>query len=241
MSIARSKACWPPMPSPERGPALAAAGFRDTYVADLDAIEQRGPKRGRNLLSPEKDSRPLFRWAIYEELFEAGLEPWIDAGVSNVEQAGEMARFEIAAGAARGSWPGSNRCDPAALGRTVRARRTRAADLQPRSETRRAADRLAGLARLDAEQIAASPFASGVRRMIVLDLARSAWARASEPSRCAAICDASSELANHRRRRRARIGRSRLARPGRLRCGASGLGLARRPARPARVCTGWVR
>ena len=50
--------------------ALAAIGFRTAYVADLDAIGGGEPA-----------------WSIYRELLDAGLEPWIDAGVSSVEQA----------------------------------------------------------------------------------------------------------------------------------------------------------
>ena len=57
--------------------ALARAGFRQTYVADLDAIGGAPPAL-----------------PIYSELLRAGLEPWIDAGLSSAEQARELATFE---------------------------------------------------------------------------------------------------------------------------------------------------
>jgi phosphoribosylformimino-5-aminoimidazole carboxamide ribotide isomerase len=56
--------------------ALAAAGFRQTYVADLDAIGGQAPA-----------------WSTYEELMRAGLELWVDAGLSTLEQTHEMLRF----------------------------------------------------------------------------------------------------------------------------------------------------
>jgi len=59
--------------------SLAAIGFRTAYVADLDAIGGREPA-----------------WAIYRDVLEAGLEPWIDAGISRVEQAISLSRFECA-------------------------------------------------------------------------------------------------------------------------------------------------
>jgi len=59
--------------------ALAAIGFRTVYVADLDAIGGKEPA-----------------WAIYREVLEAGLEPWVDAGVSGVEQASALSDFDVA-------------------------------------------------------------------------------------------------------------------------------------------------
>jgi phosphoribosylformimino-5-aminoimidazole carboxamide ribotide isomerase len=57
--------------------ALAAAGFRDTYVADLDAIRGAPPA-----------------WSIYEELMRSGLELWVDAGLSTAQQARAMLEFQ---------------------------------------------------------------------------------------------------------------------------------------------------
>jgi phosphoribosylformimino-5-aminoimidazole carboxamide ribotide isomerase len=58
--------------------ALAAAGFRETYVADLDAIGGAPPA-----------------WSIYEELMYAGLELCVDAGLSTLENARDMLRFHF--------------------------------------------------------------------------------------------------------------------------------------------------
>ena len=57
--------------------AFAAAGFRETYVADLDAIGGAPPA-----------------WSIYRELIRSGLELWVDAGVATGEAARELAAFE---------------------------------------------------------------------------------------------------------------------------------------------------
>ena len=56
--------------------ALADGGFCETYVADLDAILGRQPA-----------------WEIYEQLIAAGLEPWVDAGVSSPQRARQLADF----------------------------------------------------------------------------------------------------------------------------------------------------
>jgi phosphoribosylformimino-5-aminoimidazole carboxamide ribotide isomerase len=59
------------------GRALSAAGFRETYVADLDAIAGHAPA-----------------WQTHAELLDCGLELWIDAGVQSVEQASALEQFE---------------------------------------------------------------------------------------------------------------------------------------------------
>ncbi len=58
------------------GRALAACGYRDVYVADLDAIAGEEPA-----------------WAVYEMLQRLGLSLWVDAGVANAERARELATF----------------------------------------------------------------------------------------------------------------------------------------------------
>jgi phosphoribosylformimino-5-aminoimidazole carboxamide ribotide isomerase len=58
------------------GRALAAGGYRDVYVADLDAIAGDIPA-----------------WSVYELLQRLGLSLWVDAGVTNVERAREFASF----------------------------------------------------------------------------------------------------------------------------------------------------
>ncbi len=57
--------------------AFCTAGFRETYVADLDAIGGLSPA-----------------WSTYRELMRPGLELWVDAGVASVEAARELAAFE---------------------------------------------------------------------------------------------------------------------------------------------------
>jgi phosphoribosylformimino-5-aminoimidazole carboxamide ribotide isomerase len=56
---------------------LAAAGFGETYVADLDAIQGAEPA-----------------WSIYQELIDAGLALWVDAGVTCADQAARLAEFQ---------------------------------------------------------------------------------------------------------------------------------------------------
>jgi phosphoribosylformimino-5-aminoimidazole carboxamide ribotide isomerase len=58
------------------GRAFADAGFREAYIADLDAIGGSEPA-----------------WKVYEELLSTGLNLWVDAGVSVVEQACALAQF----------------------------------------------------------------------------------------------------------------------------------------------------
>lgn len=52
-------------------------GLRTAYVADLDAIA---------------DSEPA--WAIYEQLLDCGLELWVDAGIRDVNRACRLAQWQ---------------------------------------------------------------------------------------------------------------------------------------------------
>jgi phosphoribosylformimino-5-aminoimidazole carboxamide ribotide isomerase len=137
-------------------PALAAAGFRETYVADLDAIRGAAPA-----------------WPIYEELMRSGLELWVDGGLSTLDQAREMLRFHfhgqplaaIVAGLESLDGPGALAEMCAVVGRQ---RLIFSLDLKLGVP-------LAGSSAwqgLNAEQIATIALRAGVRRMIVLDLAR---------------------------------------------------------------------
>ncbi len=64
-------------PRPESvGRALAACGYREVYVADLDAIAGDEPA-----------------WEVYERLQQLGLSLWVDAGVAQRERARELATF----------------------------------------------------------------------------------------------------------------------------------------------------
>jgi len=59
--------------------ALAERGALDCYVADLDAIAGAEPV-----------------WAIYRELIDVGLRPWVDAGCRDATAAAALADFEHA-------------------------------------------------------------------------------------------------------------------------------------------------
>jgi phosphoribosylformimino-5-aminoimidazole carboxamide ribotide isomerase len=148
--------------------ALRSAGFRETYLADLDAISKGVGSHFRRL---EKDSRPLF--SMYEELMRCGLELWIDAGLSSVEAARAMARFTadnrriaaIVAGL-------ESLDDPDLLAEMCAAvgpdRLIFSLDLKSGVPLTNAP----AWKGLHAEQIAIIALRAGVRRMIVLDLAR---------------------------------------------------------------------
>ncbi len=136
---------------------LAALGFAEAYVADLDAIAGAEPA-----------------WTIYQGWIEQGLDLWIDAGVSTIERAAELAAFRAAgrpisaiiAGLESLSGPGALEALASAVGRK---RLVFSLDL-------RAAQPIVGERSawhgLDAVQIATIAMRLGVRRMIVLDLAR---------------------------------------------------------------------
>ncbi len=135
--------------------AFAAAGFRETYVADLDAIGGAPPA-----------------WSIYRELIRSGLELWVDAGVATGEAARELAAFEcdgrplaIVAGLETLDGPG----ELAALGALCGWQR-----LIFSLDLKQGAPLFTSTAwrGLDARQIATVALRAGVRRMIVLDLAR---------------------------------------------------------------------
>lgn len=69
--------------------AFAQAGFRNLYVADLDAIGGSEPA-----------------WATYQTLAAAGLELWIDAGAGAVDAAQRLAAHCSAAAAHSGAIAG---------------------------------------------------------------------------------------------------------------------------------------
>ncbi len=141
--------------------ALATNGFRPTYVADLDAIEQGDATHAW---------QPA--WSTYEALIRAGLDPWIDAGLTNAEQARRIGDFEVDGRGISGVVAGlESLCGPQSL-----------ADMCALLGTERlifSLDLKAGIPLigapawkgLSALQIAAIALRVGVRRMIVLDLA----------------------------------------------------------------------
>jgi phosphoribosylformimino-5-aminoimidazole carboxamide ribotide isomerase len=135
--------------------ALAAAGFRETYVADLDAIRGTPPA-----------------WSIYTDLMRSGLELWVDAGLSTVESTRDMLRFNFEGQPLAAIVAGLESLDgPDALAEmcaVVGCRRLIfSLDLKLGLP-------IAGSPAwqgLSARQIAAIALRAGVRRMIVLDLA----------------------------------------------------------------------
>jgi phosphoribosylformimino-5-aminoimidazole carboxamide ribotide isomerase len=138
------------------GAALAAAGFRETYVADLDAIGGAAPA-----------------WSIYAELTRSGLDLWVDAGLSTAEQAREIAAFEVdsrpLAGVVAGLETIASPAELAAMCDLVgKTRLIFSLDLK-NGEPLSGSPAWQGQT---AQQIAALAIGAGVRRMIVLDLAR---------------------------------------------------------------------
>jgi phosphoribosylformimino-5-aminoimidazole carboxamide ribotide isomerase len=135
--------------------ALSAAGFRETYVADLDAIRGAAPA-----------------WSIYEELMMAGLGLWVDAGLSTVEQARETLEFQLGGQPLSAIVAGLESLDgPDALAEMC--------DLTGPERLIFSLDLKLGAPivgspawqGLSATQIATIAIRAGVRRMIVLDLA----------------------------------------------------------------------
>jgi phosphoribosylformimino-5-aminoimidazole carboxamide ribotide isomerase len=136
--------------------ALAAAGFRETYVADLDAIQGAAPA-----------------WSTYAQLMRAGLDLWVDAGLTSVEQALQIAQFQVDGRPLAAIVAGlESLADPRTLvemrGLVGSARLIFSLDL-------RAGVPLTGSTawrNLSPTQIATIALRSGVCRMIVLDLAQ---------------------------------------------------------------------
>jgi phosphoribosylformimino-5-aminoimidazole carboxamide ribotide isomerase len=157
--------------------AFAELGFRQLYVADLDAIqkgvgslfphEHTGVQKGVG----SRDSRPP-SWSIYEVLMRAGLDLWIDAGLTGADDARELAAFEVDGRPIAGIVAGlESLADPQALADMCDAvgpvRLVFSLDLKLGVP-------LVGSPAwngLSPQQIAAVALRAGVRRMIVLDLA----------------------------------------------------------------------
>ncbi len=135
--------------------ALAETGFRVAYVADLDAIGGAEPA-----------------WAIYQELLAAGLRPWIDAGVSNVEQAEALSRFEFGGRGLEAVVAGlESLSDPAMLADLLAAVGPERLIFSLDLKSGRPLTTAAAWRGLRPAQIAIVALRLGLRRMIVLDLA----------------------------------------------------------------------
>ena len=79
------------------GRAFVELGFREVYVADLDAIRTLIPNgaetRDKKGVGSRDSRSPA--WSIYEELMRLGLDLWIDAGIGTAAEARRMAQFEV--------------------------------------------------------------------------------------------------------------------------------------------------
>ena len=137
------------------GRALGALGFRDVYLADLDAIAGESPA-----------------WRVYEDLVQCGLSLLVDAGLSTPGQARAMARFEAGRGRLGALVAGLESLPDADTLADFRAaigadRLIFSLDLKS-GQPLTSAPAWHGLSPL---QIATIALRAGVRRMIVLDLA----------------------------------------------------------------------
>ncbi|REK08638.1 MAG: hisA/hisF family protein [Planctomycetota bacterium] len=136
--------------------AFVSLGFRQAYLADLDAIQQ-----GAHAAS----------FATYGSLLQAGLDLWVDAGLQSAAQARRLVEFEAGGRAISGIVAGlESLAGPRtlfAIGQVVEPRRLIfSLDLKHGKPLVGA-----GWAGLSPMQIAALALRAGVRRMIVLDLA----------------------------------------------------------------------
>lgn len=133
-------------------------GLRQAYVADLDAIAGDKPD-----------------WAAYRAIMDAGLTPWIDAGVGDAQQAAVLAEF---------SWQGlavarvvaglESLASPARLAEIVaRVTPQRAVfSLDLKSGVPLLANGAVEWPGLSSLEVAQRAVECGVQSMIVLDLAR---------------------------------------------------------------------
>jgi phosphoribosylformimino-5-aminoimidazole carboxamide ribotide isomerase len=136
------------------GRAFLSLGFREAYLADLDAIGGREPA-----------------WRSYEELIGCGLSLVIDAGLNCIEQARAMSRWATSSGAAVSIVAGlESSPDPDTLARMCVA--VGSASLVFSLDLRAGVPITASPAwqGLTPEQVALAAIRAGVRRMIVLDL-----------------------------------------------------------------------
>lgn len=138
------------------GRALSAMGFDEVYFADLDAIAGREPA-----------------WSVYESVAECGLRLQIDAGLGDVAGGKSMRRFVEVCPAVTGVIVGLETLSaaevlPHLVGRFGSERLVFSLDLRSGKALRE----FAGLAADSPESIADWAWEAGVRRILVLDLAR---------------------------------------------------------------------
>jgi len=145
------------------GAALAAAGFGQVYLADLDAIE-----------AGHRGAAPQPALEVYEELMRIGLDLWVDAGTSDLRLARSLNRLWLGDRQLAGIVAGlESMPDPEFLGELCFAIRPErlifSLDLKDGVPLLVRGSEWEGLA---AEEIAENAIECGVQRIIVLDLAR---------------------------------------------------------------------
>jgi phosphoribosylformimino-5-aminoimidazole carboxamide ribotide isomerase len=138
------------------GDALVNRGFRTAYVADLDAIAGAEPVTD-----------------VYSQLIDCGLQLWVDAGIRDVERARRLAAFARHETQIEGIIAGLESVDsPQLLGELLDVvghnRLIFSLDLKRGEPLTTSVVWRA----MSAQQIAATAIQLGVRRLIVLDLAR---------------------------------------------------------------------
>jgi phosphoribosylformimino-5-aminoimidazole carboxamide ribotide isomerase len=122
-------------------------GFREVYVADLDAIAGRSP----NL-------------AAYEQIADCGLTLWIDAGVSKADDAKRLPPANIIVGL-------ESLASPDELSRLVESLGANHIIFSLDLKVGRPITRIAAWSAADSESIVSDVVARGIHRSIVLDLA----------------------------------------------------------------------
>jgi phosphoribosylformimino-5-aminoimidazole carboxamide ribotide isomerase len=136
--------------------ACAEQGFRDVYLADLDAISGAEPA-----------------WSVYRQVAECGLRLWVDAGLASVDRAHKMNMFSSSRGPLFRVIAGlESLSGPALLLEILEVvgadRLVFSLDLKESEPLTKSSD----WRKFDRYAIAEGSLAIGVRSMIVLDLAR---------------------------------------------------------------------
>jgi phosphoribosylformimino-5-aminoimidazole carboxamide ribotide isomerase len=150
-----SRLCNDPSPKSVAEAFRDKLGCDDCYVADLDAIAGAPPSLH-----------------AYDEIIAAGLQPWIDAGTGTVEQAAAITQY-LDARAPRGQIVVGleSLVDVTTLARIIERVGPHRAVFSLDLREGKPLTNVPVIAALDPLEIAAAAIASGVRSLIVLDLA----------------------------------------------------------------------
>lgn len=143
--------------------AFVELGFRQAYLADLDAI---APSQRTTA------ERNRFSTDIYREVMHCGIDLWIDAGLASDNDARELASLRFDGRPIAGIVAGLESLDgPRALAEMVRAVDTQRLIFSLDMKHGQPVARSAAWRHLSATQIGQLALRLGVGRMIVLDLA----------------------------------------------------------------------